>query len=171
MRNERIGALFYFMRKLCGIDSSTNRTAISYFEDDKLVDYKVIDMHKITDKNERIDNMMLAIGAHLNMWNPDFVYQEDTWTSGNPETANMLTTIIGGVRFWCLNNKCGYHKIKPSVWRSQFGLNQFKAKRQELKEKSIEYVKGQYGVEVSDDEADAILIGLCGTKMQNKLIV
>lgn len=154
------------MEKLCGIDSSSNRTAISYFEDNKLVDYKVIDLKKIKDKNERIDTMMLSIAAHLNSWKPDYVYQEDTWTSGNPETANILTTILGGVRFWCISNNCVYHKIKPTVWRSQFGLNQYKAKREELKEKSIDYVKEKFGVSVSDDEADAILIGLCGTKIK-----
>lgn len=154
------------MEKLCGIDSSSNRTAISYFEDNKLVDYKVIDLKKIKDKNERIDTMMLSIAAHLNSWKPDYVYQEDTWTSGNPETANILTTILGGVRFWCISNNCIYHKIKPTVWRSQFGLNQYKAKREELKEKSIDYVKEKFGVSVSDDEADAILIGLCGTKIK-----
>lgn len=154
------------MEKLCGIDSSSNRTAISYFEDNKLVDYKVIDLKKIKDKNERIDTMMLSIAAHLNSWKPDYVYQEDTWTAGNPETANILTTILGGVRFWCISNNCIYHKIKPTVWRSQFGLNQYKAKREELKEKSIDYVKEKFGVSVSDDEADAILIGLCGTKIK-----
>lgn len=154
------------MEKLCGIDSSSNRTAISYFEDDKLIDYKVIDLSKMKDKNERIDTMMLNIAAHLNMWKPNYVYQEDTWTSGNPETANMLTTILGGTRFWCITNNCIYHKIKPTVWRSQFGLNKFKAKREELKLKSIEYVKDLFGIIVSDDEADSILIGLCGTKIK-----
>ena len=154
---------FFIMVKLCGIDSSSNRTAISYFEDDKLVEYKVIDLKKIKDKNERIDEMLLNISAHLNMWKPNYVYQEDTWTGGNPETANILTTILGGVRFWCVTNNSIYHKIKPSVWRAQFGLNQYKAKREELKEKSIDYVEKKYGICVSDDEADAILIGLCGT--------
>lgn len=153
------------MKKLCGIDSSTKRTAISYFEDGKLIEYKVIDFSKVKDKNERIDSMMLGIAAHLNYWKPDYIYQEDSWTSPNPETANMLTNIIGGVRFWSISNGCKYHKIKPSVWRAQFGLNAYKDKREVLKEKSINYVKELYGVEVSDDEADAILIGLCGTKI------
>lgn len=160
--------LFFIMKKTCGIDSSSKRTSISYFEDDKLIDYIVIDLTKMKDKNERIDSMLLNIAKYLNKQKPDYVYQEDTWSGGNPETGNILTTILGGVRFWCITNDCIYHKIKPTVWRSQFGLNKFKAKREELKQKSIDYVNEKYGICVSDDEADAILIGLCGTLINRK---
>lgn len=92
---------------ICGIDSSTQKTGISKFDScsGELLNYKLIDLHKIKDKDKRIDQMMLSICNQLTAWSPDIVYIEDTWDRNNIQTLKMLTYIVGGVRYWCLYNK------------------------------------------------------------------
>lgn len=75
-------------------------------------------------------------------------------------SVRCLCKIIGAVYCYSLLNKdVFYYEIQPSEWRSRLNINKGKAKREELKQMSIQYVKDNFGLELSDDEADAICIG------------
>ena len=51
---------------------------------------------------------------------------------------------------------------KPSAWRKAVGIHTGKGiKRQELKKAAVALVLEQYGVEVTEDVAEAICIGKC----------
>lgn len=156
---------------ICGIDSSTQRTGMSLFnlETGDLLEVYCIDLHKVQDKEQRIDEMILEICGVLDQWFPDVVYIEDTWNKNNIEVTKMLTTIIGGVRCWCLLNKRGFHKVLPSQWRSVVGLEKYGSKRKEFKQAAIEYINKNYGLNVSDDEAEGILIGEAGVIIKSDI--
>lgn len=149
---------------ICGIDSSTQRTGMSLFdyESGDLLEIHCIDLHKEQDKERRIDEMILAICGTLDQWNPSVIFIEDTWNKNNIEVTKMLTTIIGSVRYWCLSNDKKFNKILPSQWRSVVGLEKYGNKRQEFKQAAVEYIENNYGINVTDDEAEGILIGEAG---------
>lgn len=153
---------------LCGIDSSTNYTALSYFQDGEFKKYELIDLHKERDAQARLKQMILKIYDVLNEWNPDVIYQECTWVSRNPKTVLTLTSLIGAVQGWAFSHDCEWNKIFPSEWRASLGLNEHGKDRFDLKMFAKEYIKTEYGIEVpTDDVSDAICIGLAGVKIIN----
>lgn len=153
---------------ICGIDSSTQKTGMSKFDSDtgKLLTYTLIDLHKMKEKDKRIDQMISTICAQLNLWKPDSIYIEDTWDRNNIETLKMLTYIVGAVRYWCIENNKVFNKFIPAQWRKLIGLQKNGIKRANYKQISIDYVKEKYGIDVGDDEADSILIGEAGVISQ-----
>lgn len=153
--------------KIAGIDASTNKTGMSLFDGNALVACELIDKSKIKNRDERIESMMEAIGKQLDEWGPDVVYQEDTWLGRNAETDQMLSSLIGAVRFWCVRNGKEFHKIKPVSWRSTIGLAA-KAPREQAKRDSIEYALDVYDLDVGDDEADAICVGAAGVLLEGQ---
>lgn len=148
--------------KLIGLDISTRITGYSIYVDGLLADHGTIDFHKIKDTEERQCNMASSILMLLENNKPDVVYVEDTFVKGNVETSMKLMMMIGSVFGWCSFNDVVFHKIKPSAWRSTVGISIGNKSRNELKDADIEYVLNKYGVECTDDEADAIGIGEAG---------
>lgn len=148
--------------KLIGLDISTRITGYSIYVDGKLTDHGTIDLHKIKNTEERQFNMANNIMSLLEKHKPNVVYVEDTFVKGNVETSMKLMMMIGSVFGWCSFNDVVFHKIKPSAWRSTVGISIGNKSRNELKDADIEYVLNKYGVECTDDEADAIGIGEAG---------
>ncbi len=71
----------------------------------------------------------------------------------------MLSNVIGAIMYVCEETGCGFNKFLPAEWRKIVGLPMGKKKRAELKAEAVAYVKEQYGLDVGDDEAEAICIG------------
>lgn len=151
--------------RICGIDSSTTATSISLFVNGQFQDYSLIvgDKKKYPTKWDRIDPMLKNIGEVLDKYNPDIVYQENSYKGNNVDNLKALTNILGGVRFWCVERDKEYHQLMPAQWRAVLKLNKYEAERPELKNIAMEFVREKYGIEVpTDDVSDAICIGLCG---------
>lgn len=108
--------------------------------------------------------MCKKIASFLSEENPDIVVIERMSVGRNVKTARILAEIIGVVFGWCLAHKNVYYEeMTPSQWRSILGL-QKKEKRNELKQLSIDFVNN-IGIKVkTDDEADAICIGMAYIK-------
>lgn len=157
---------------VCGIDSSTNKTGISCFENDSLKDFVLVDLHKIKDTDERISKMMKSVYEQLNKYSPDVVYVEDSWAKGNVKTLKNLSYLIGAIQGWCAANDRIYRHIMPSSWRKICDLNRIEkghADRCDLKTLSIMFANNTFGVCVtSDDEADCINIGYAGTILEQQ---
>jgi hypothetical protein len=63
------------------------------------------------------------------------------------------------------NKRVKIDYIYPSSWRAAIGIKTGRGvKRTSLKEQDIEFVKETFGIEVNDDEADAICIGFAHNK-------
>lgn len=144
--------------KVCGLDISTKKTGVSFGEDEKILSYDLIDKSDITDVEDRINKMALALIEKLNVEKPEIVWIEDTWNARNIQTTKELTRIIGVVNGWCIMNNAEFNLIMPSRWRKLVSIEQGKKKRQELKELSIKYVKDNFNIDVNDDVADSICI-------------
>ncbi len=148
--------------RYCGIDASTQRTGVSLFEDDKLVEHRVIDCHKIKDGDQRMREMLLNIDALLTYLKPDIIVVEDTWQGKkilNVKTLKTLCRLAGGIWMWAILHSVELKFVTPSAWRSAVGIPTGNIKRDVLKDYAIKQVKKDYGFTATDDECEAILIG------------
>lgn len=151
------------MNRIAGIDASTMSTGVSIFEDGEYITHTLIDLHKEKDIMKRIPMMITKICRYLKEQKPDKVLMEETMLSSNTDTLKKLAYLAGGVMFYCYAHNIEFELALPTVWRKTVGLQQSnKVKREILKLESIQAVKQEYGLNVMDDEADAILIGRSG---------
>ena len=84
---------------------------------------------------------------------------EDVRILKNTHVTVMLAEILGAVIGKCVDIGIQYESFAPASWRSKHGLQKAGAKREELKQMSVDKVRELYNSDVTDDEADAILIG------------
>ena len=142
-----------------GIDGSTNKTGIAVFCDGRYIKHTLIDLHKVKDINERIPKMIGEICKYIGSINPDKILMEETVLSSNTDTLKKLAYLAGGVMFYTYEHGIEFELVLPSQWRKKIGLQQSnKVKREVLKQESILAVKQEYGLDVNDDIADALLL-------------
>lgn len=110
--------------------------------------------------------MCIAIINLLKEYQPDIIVIEKLNVGRNMVATRCLSKIIGAVYCYSiLSDDVFYYEIQPSQWRSKIGIQSKSRKRDEYKRLSIEYVKNELGIDVSDDEADAICAGIGYIKM------
>ena len=142
-----------------GIDGSTNKTGIAVFCDGRYIKHTLIDLHKVKDINERIPKMIGEICKYIDSIIPDKILMEETVLSSNTDTLKKLAYLAGGVMFYTYEHGIEFELVLPSQWRKKIGLQQSnKVKREVLKQESILAVKQEYGLDVNDDIADALLL-------------
>jgi Holliday junction resolvasome RuvABC endonuclease subunit len=147
------------MIRCAGIDASTNKTGIAIFEDGKYMTHTLIDLHKIKDASERIPKMMIAICEYLDEHKVDKIIMEESMLTTNASTMKMLSSIAGAVMYYAASHNITFQLDLPSAWRKRIGLTQGKSvKREALKAEAILAVKQEYGMDLSDDESESILI-------------
>lgn len=145
--------------KVVGIDMSSQKTGISLLVDGKYVDHVLIDLHKIKDTDERIRKMMKAIKTQLNEYKPDMIVMEECLMTNNIKTVKILSYIAGTIISWVDENNVIFKFLLPTAWRKRVGIIQGpKTKREVLKQEAMDMVKNKFKIEVTDDEAEAILI-------------
>lgn len=145
--------------KVLSLDASTNKTGVALFKDNQYITHILIDKHKIKNTMERVSAMMTDICNVLNKYQPDKVIMEESMMTTNISTVKLLSYIAGSVISWCAQNNVEFKFMLPSEWRKKVGLRQSKKiKREELKQEAMNAVKELYGLDVTDDEAEAILI-------------
>ena len=144
---------------VAGIDGSTNMSGISIIQDGELKFYTLVDCHKEKDTMKRIRIMLVKICEILDQYDIDAIHMEKAFTKTNIDTTIKLANIAGGIMFYCAKNDIEFIHPLPSEWRKKIGLQQGKSvKRDVLKAEAIEAVKREYGIDVNDDVAEAILL-------------
>lgn len=152
--------------RLVAIDGSTQKSGIAYFCNGKYVEHVLLDFSKDKNMENRFGSMSKEIWKRLDKYRPNIVYIEETYMANNPQTSKILTRLQGVVYAWCLNNGCEFNTIRPTQWRKLLNFQQGKnVKREQLKMQSLQYILENYGLEVTDDEADAICIADAAIKM------
>ena len=148
------------------IDGSTQKTGIAYFCNGKYVEHVLLNFSKDKNMENRFESMSKEIWKILDGYRPNIIYIEETYMANNPQTSKILTRLQGVVYAWCINNACEFNTIRPTSWRKQLNFQQGKnVKREQLKKQSLQYVLDNYGLEVTDDESDAICIADAVIKM------
>lgn len=150
------------MVKMISCDTSTKKSGLAIYIDGELSSYKLIDLSKEKNTEERINHMIFALLSYIDKEKPSVIYCETPQGhGGNVKLARMLSSIIGAIKGWACLNDCYFEEMNPSVWRKYIdGFEQGNLSRPELKLKGLMIVKERYGIDAeSDDVSDAILIG------------
>lgn len=140
-------------------DQSTRVTGWSLFEDGQYIQSGVIDLHKIKNTDERSKQMGLELCQIIKNNQPDEIIIEEVTMQSNADTLKKLARIQGMVIGFATAHNIPTHILTPSKWRAALGYKQGpKVKREELKAQSLNFVKDNFGLDLIEDEAEAICI-------------
>ena len=148
--------------KLISMDTSSNSTGVAIFVDGVLSRHFLIELKKIKNTDERIEEMIKQIYKIIEDEKPDIIVTELTVVTRNAQAQRNLTMILGAIYGKCIENNIWYHSFRPTEWRSLIDTDRKPKgrKREDYKEWSMELVRDFYKLDCcSDDISDAILIG------------
>lgn len=131
--------------------------------------YDLIDLEKDRiDMPERLYVMTERICEIIRKVKPDCVVLEDVSLNVNVSTLIVLSRLQGAVLGCCRVNKIPFDVLMPSNWRKALGFKQGQGiKRPELKKQAVEFVKTNYGLELSEDVCEAVCIGTAFMRINN----
>ena len=143
--------------KLIAFDQSTTRSGYCIMEmgSGDIIESGVI----IPKKNdETIDRIIYTIKRCLNLVRTNevaFVFIEGVQVQRNPRVYEILAKLAGALEVMLYESGYLVNVVKASEWRKRVGIKG--RKRADVKKEAIELVKELYDLEVSEDEAEAIL--------------
>lgn len=148
---------------ILAFDQSTQKTGWAVFKDGILIDSGVFDMHKEKDVDVRLRGLCAFAQGLVARWQPELVVAEGvSLQNPNVKTIVELARVQGLLQAaaYALPFEVPVIFYMPAAWRKIVGIQMGRGvKRAELKKAAITMVAEHYGKQVSDDEADAILIG------------
>lgn len=155
--------------KVLSFDQSTRCSGYAYFEDGQYIESGVIDMSKsdlATD--QRSFEMAKELWKIIKKYKPEHIILEDTQQQNNIKTVIILARLQGIVMGYAEAHGVKVHILLPSQWRAALSYTQGpKVKREELKKQSADYVKEKYGLNLPEDENEAICEGIAAHKIYN----
>lgn len=149
-----------------GIDNATKNMGISVFDGNELVYYTVLKFSSpiLEERLLRIYRLMTEV--IILEWEPDFIVLEDIQMQNKQYAAfKALAMLLGILTVILEDNEISYDIVKSSVWRSAFSITGKIRSRQKIE--AIKKVKEMYRIVVTDDSAEAILIGKYAVKKLN----
>lgn len=150
---------------MLSIDSSTTRSGVAIFSDGVYQESLLLDCSKLKNMDDRFKEMSLEFILVLHKYKPYIIYIEETVVNRNVAVQRFLTRLQGVIYGYCVLNDCEFNAIRPTSWRKLAGINQKGKKRDELKKLAIDAVYQRLGINVGDDEAEAILIGIAALEL------
>ena len=148
---------------IAGIDGSSTKTGIAIHTEDGYKTHTLIDLHKIKDSDVRLPQMMCEICNYLDGFKIDKIIMEKSVLKSNVATVQLLSMLSGAVMLYAAQHGIEFENPVPSVWRKRCGLEQSKnVKRDVLKAEAIKAVEQEYGLTVTDDEAESLLMARSG---------
>ena len=153
--------------KILSFDQSSTRSGWAISENQEYVDSGVIDKHKISNADQRVSEMGLAIYKKIKEVAPDCVTIEGVQNQSNTATMILLAQLQGMILGYCAAHKIRVEILKPSQWRSVLQFKQGpKTKRAELKKQAMDYVKKNFGIEgCTEDQSEAVCISVAASKL------
>ena len=158
--------------KIASCDQSTNVSGMAVIVDGVPTYYKAIDHSTNKDVPSRIKCMFLDLAKFIDDARPDYLVVEAVQQQTNPKAVMMLSALQG-----CLLGKAYTDEIPvssplPTEWRKVLGFHQGpKVKREELKTQAKDFVLQHFGITASEDECEAICIGIAEYLRLNDLDV
>lgn len=154
--------------KILAFDQATAITGWAVFTDGYLQRYGKINLkNESLDANARHIEMMRRIGAMISEIMPDKVILEGVYLGKSAASLIVATQIQGAAMAYCLENGVDFEIITPKEWRNGLKFPS-KAKRPVLKKMAQDLVMRNYEMKVTQDEADAICIGLFAMQKYRK---
>lgn len=147
--------------RILAFDQASITSGWSVFDDAELIKFGAwtSDGNNSTD---RIAKTKQWVASMLQTWKPDLVVLEDIQLQkfdGGEQvlTYKKLAHLQGVLENYCYENGFIFKVVPPATWRAASNV---RGKSRTEKKKSAQLiVKGLYDLNVSQDEADSILIG------------
>lgn len=155
------------MAKVLVCDQSTRCTGFALYNKGQYVESGIIDMNKSKlETSERSFEMAKEIWKTIKHYKPEYLVLEDVQQQSNPKTMLILARLQGMVIGYAEAHKVKTHIILPSRWRSQLHYAQGpKVKREQLKQQSLDYVKEHFNLDLPEDQAEAVCMGIAAHKI------
>ena len=150
--------------KILAMDQSSSACAWAFLIGGSLIDFGVYNPNKKDPIVNRIYSVAEFVIDMVEKSKPDMVVFENVQNQSNDMTLINLSKLLGILEYTVhkLGIKC--ITLSPSMWRAHFGFGKsvdgVKPKREGLKKLAIQYVLDTYKVEATEDECEAILIGV-----------
>ena len=145
--------------RVIAFDQATEHFGLSIFEDGELIFYNLyVFSGALNARMVKIKRLLENV--IIPEWEPDFIVFEDIQMQNGYITFKVLAGLLGLIETICGDKEVPYEVVSPNVWRKFAGT--CGKTRAEEKKLSIAVVQEKYGIKVSDDVAEAILIGRYG---------
>lgn len=115
---------------------------------------------------ERMKTMGKLISNKIDEINPDFVIVEGVQFQNNYRTYSQLSQMQGVIFNILFERNIPLSLIEPTAWKAYSKIKG--KKRIEQKANTIQMVKNKFNIDVTEDEADAIGIGIWATNNIDK---
>ena len=148
---------------ILSLDQAMRITGIAVLKNNELIHYGLYKNPNDTKKKkwsheEKIDLILNELKRLIEEYNIDYVVFEDVQSQKSPQTFKQLSILLGCIRQELFKIKIPYEILPPATWRTTLNI---KGRNREQKKKNAQiYVKNKFDIEVTEDEADAICIGL-----------
>ena len=158
--------------RILGLDQATHITGYSVFSNKNLIDYGTFEAFGDNDIERSVQVKQWLISL-IDQFQIDFVGLEGIQyqTAAGVTTFETLARLQGVLAATCVEEKVSYKIIPSNTWRVHCGV---KGKTRPDRKRSMQrLVKEWFGLQPSEDEADAIGIGkyLCDTQLKKVEIV
>lgn len=156
--------------RILAFDQSSRTTGWSLFEDNKLVTYGKF-TYEDTDFGIRLVKIHDKIKSLIETHKPDEVVFEDIQLQGstgnNVETFKKLAEVFGIVYELATEMGISNRSVLSTVWKGKLGLLHGRGQdRAAQKREAQAWVMNTYNVKPTQDECDAICIGMWASLTQ-----
>lgn len=147
--------------RILAFDQATLITGYSIIDKDVVEEYGVLKKSKknFPTTDIRCRAMAIAMCELIGEKKPEVVAIEDVALQRNPKVLIQLSRIQGEILGYCDFKDIPVVILKPSEWRKLVGIKQGNKSRKLLKSEAEILVKEKFGIDATEDEADAICIG------------
>ena len=155
------------MSRVVSFDQSTRCSGYAVFENGQYIESGMIDMRKSElETGLRSFEMAKELWKIIKKYKPEHLVIEDTQQQNNVKTVIILARLQGMLIGYAEAHGVKVHILLPSQWRAALSYIQGpKVKRQKLKQQSIDYVKKNFGLDLSEDQCEAIAEGVAAHKI------
>ena len=153
--------------RVLSFHQSTRLSGWCCFENGQYIVSGVVDMSKSKlETDKRSFEMAKELWTIIKKYKPQYVILEGVQQQSNPSTMIILARLSGMLIGYAEAHNIQTYILLPSQWRKALGYSQgAKVKRQELKQQSIDYVKNNLGLDLQEDEAEAVAEGIAAHKI------
>lgn len=147
--------------RIIAVDQASYKIGISVFDDGKLVHYHLVEVTGTFDA--RLHKIFKFISdVVIKQWQPNYMVFEDIQYQDNALTHKTLGMVMGVCILAATMGNIEHTEVLNKVWQSEFGISG--ATRAAQKANVIKRVQEYYKIDVTDDVADAILMGQFAAK-------
>lgn len=151
--------------RILALDAATNITGFALYDEKELVYYGVYKVDSSLETTERINKVKYWLNKVIKEWQPDFVGIENIQLQSygpradyQVETYRVLANLQGVLLDTLFENGVDHELVYSTVWRATCGVGEGTG-RENKKKAAQNKVRVWYGIDCTQDEADAICIG------------